>query len=61
MSFALTDTTHMVDIKNATLQECKDVIDSLVERVSELIGCAPELEDASCELQLAIDVEDREN
>lgn len=41
-------------IETASLVECKQIIDKLVGRVSALIGCASELEDASCVLAVEI-------
>ncbi len=37
-------------IFNADIVQCKAVIDLLIERVSTLVGCATELEDAACSL-----------
>lgn len=37
-------------IHQANLVQCKTIVDALVDRVSDLVGCATELEDASCQL-----------
>lgn len=43
---------HVADVMQyismANLDQCKMVIDILAIRVSDLVGCASELEDASC-------------
>ena len=44
-------------IAHASLEECKFIVDTLVDRVVELVGCARELEDASSMLQLEINTE----
>lgn len=38
-------------IQTATAGECLHLINNLIERVSDLTGCAPELEDAACSLE----------
>ena len=49
-------------IQGASLDECKSIVDSLAERVSDLVGCATELEDAACMIQMEIDADtEREN
>lgn len=47
--------TVLTYIQYADLQSCKAIVDELVERVSTLVGCASELEDASCALQFEIE------
>ena len=42
-------------IKDANLHECKWIINELIDRVSSLVGCATELEDAACVIQKEID------
>ena len=44
-------------IQGASLDECKSIVDALAERVSDLVGCATELEDAACMIQMEIDAE----
>lgn len=39
--------------------ECKLIINELVDRVSTLVGCATELEDASCALTREIESENK--
>lgn len=46
-------------IVDADLRECNQIISSLIERVSTLLGCAPELEDAQCVIAHEISMEDR--
>jgi hypothetical protein len=41
-------------IADASLKECKLIIDDLIDRVATLVGLAPELEDAACALALEI-------
>lgn len=41
-------------INEASLQECKLIIDDLIDRVSTLVGVAPELEDAACAINREI-------
>lgn len=43
-----------VFIAAASLQECKLIIDDLIDRVSTLVGLAPELEDAAASLNRSI-------
>lgn len=42
-------------ISTADLRSVKQIVDALIERVSDLTGSARELEDASCALQDEID------
>ena len=44
-------------IANASLQQCTFIVDILVDRVVELVGCARELEDARSMLLIEIDSE----
>lgn len=46
-------------IGSAGLVECKLIINELVDRVSTLVGCATELEDASCALTREIESENK--
>lgn len=46
-------------IGNASLLECKHIINELIDRVSTLTGCAGELEDAACALTREIEAESR--
>lgn len=52
-------TTHLRDvtryISTADLRSCKQIVDALIERVSDELGCAVELEDAACVLADAIE------
>jgi hypothetical protein len=41
-------------MKTASLEQCKDLVDALAERVAELTGDASSLEDASCQLEREI-------
>jgi butyrate kinase len=41
-------------IQTADLRQCKAIVDALIVRVSDEIGCAIELEDASCILSAHI-------
>ena len=41
-------------IETADLRSCKQIIDALIIRVSDELGCAVELEDAACVLDDAI-------
>lgn len=45
-------------IEKADLMECKHIINTLAERVSELTGSAAELEDAACALTAAMEAQD---
>lgn len=47
----------MKHIAQADLQECSDVLEALIERVVDLVGLAPELEDAQCSLKREIEAE----
>lgn len=46
-------------IAAASLQECKLIIDDLIDRVSTLVGLAPELEDAAHSINRSIMAEDK--
>lgn len=48
-------------IETAYLLECKHIVNMLIERVSDLTGCAPELEDAACSLTRSIEAEARDD
>lgn len=48
-----------VFIAAANLQECKLITDDLIDRVSTLVGLAPELEDAAASLNRSIMAEDK--
>ena len=49
-------------IQSASLDQCKAIVDALVDRVSDLVGCATELEDAACMIQKELDADtEREN
>lgn len=44
-------------ISTADLRSCKQIVDALIERVSDLLGSARELEDAACAIQDEIEYE----
>lgn len=41
-------------IVGASLQECKLIVDDLIDRVSTIVGLAPELEDAAVSINRSI-------
>ena len=54
--------TDVMDyISQADVKQCHHVILLLVERVSDLVGCATELEDAACSLADEIECEERDS
>lgn len=44
-------------IGNASLLECKHLINELIDRTSTITGCATELENAACALTRSIDID----
>lgn len=44
-------------IGNATLLECKHIINELIDRTSTITGCATELENAACALSRSIEID----
>lgn len=45
-------------ITTASLRDCRHIVNSLTERVSDLSGCAVGLEDAACQLTAEIECEE---
>ena len=52
-AISLRDVTRYIE--TADLRSCKQIVDALIIRVSDELGCAVELEDAACVLAEAID------
>jgi len=44
-------------IGNASLLECKHIINELIDRTSTITGCATELENAACSLSRSIEID----
>lgn len=44
-------------IGNASLLECKHIINELIDRTSTITGCATELENAACALSRSIEID----
>ena len=44
-------------IGNASLLECKHIINELIDRTSTITGCATELENAVCSLSRSIEID----
>ena len=54
----LPDLNALEYIKTASLRDCKELIDALIDRVSDLVGEAGDLEDASHKLSLEIEAQE---
>ena len=62
MARCATKTAIINHINCASLDQCKTIVDALVDRVIDLVGCATELEDAACMIQKELDADtEREN
>lgn len=55
---AMTESRVIEYIERADMEQCKAIVDALMDRVGDLLGDATHLEDASAQLAAEIDTQD---